>query len=366
MVDIYSYDKKSKEQVMIHTDEGKRKKELFIENFKEGDAVNDMFSVKAKAAPRAYKRGTMFDFVALDKTGEIPVKYWGGDNKDRVKRLFSSFQIGDVVHIRKGNVELYNEKLQISINEATGGVRRCGEEEYEKSDFVPALTKAKIESYYTQLKKFIEDIENKDLRLLIDEFFSDEEFVHRYKNSPSAITHHHNYVGGNLQHCIGVIRLCMNISDMYPGLNKDLLIAGALLHDVGKLAEYKTTTAIEKTGVGNFIGHIVIGDRWIREKIQSIRKRGDDFDEEMEMLLCHMILSHHGRFEFGSPSVPKIAEAVVLFQSDFMDSQVKNYLQHMVDNRKNNGDDWAYIWDGDLGMKKPIFLKSIEEYLRDK
>jgi len=364
MTDIYSYDKKNNEQVMIHTDNGKRQKEQFIQDLKEGDAINDMFSVKVKTAPRTYKRGTMFDFIALDKTGEIPVKYWGGDNKDRVKRLFSSFQTGDVVQIRKGNVELYNEKLQISINEATGGVRRCSEEEYEKSDFISALEKAKINTLYDELTSFIENIEQKELRSLLDEFFTDEEFVHKYKNSPSAITHHHNYVGGNLQHCVGVARLCQSIAEMYPGLNKDLLITGAILHDVGKIYEYKTTTAIEKTDIGNFIGHIVIGDRWIREIIAKIRKKGHAFSPELETYICHMILSHHGRFEYGSPSVPKIAEALVLFQADFMDSQVKNYLQSMDNQRKNSDDEWVFVWDGDLGMKKPIFMRNINDELQ--
>jgi 3'-5' exoribonuclease len=364
MTDIYSYDKKQNEQVMIHTDNGKRHKEQFIQDLKEGDAVNDMFSVKVKTAPRAYKRGTMFDLVAIDKTGEMAVKYWGGDNKDRVKRLFSSFQTGDVIQIRKGNVELYNEKLQISVNEATGGVRRCSDDEYEKSDFISALDTLQIERLYDELTTFIEEIDHKELRLLLDEFFNDEEFVYKYKHSPSAITHHHNYVGGNLQHCVGVARLCKSISEMYPGLNKDLLITGAILHDVGKLREYKTTTAIEKTSIGNFIGHIVIGDRWIREMVAGIRKKKHEFNEELETYICHMILSHHGKFEYGSPSVPKIAEALVLFQADFMDSQVKNYLQNLDDQRKNSDDDWSFVWDGDLGMKKAIFMKNIDQEIK--
>jgi len=360
MTDIYSFDKKQNEQAMIHTDDGKRKKEQFIEDLKEGDTINDMFSVKVKTAPRAYRRGTMFDFIAIDKTGDIAVKYWGGDNKDRVKRLFNSFQSGDVIHIRHGNVEVYNEKLQVSINEKTGGVRKCVDDEYEKSDFVQALSKAMINRLFKEVTSFIEEIENKDLRLLLDTFFNDPEFEFAYKNSPSAITHHHNYVGGNMQHCVGVARLCQNISKMYPGLNKDLLITGALLHDVGKLKEYETTTSIQKTSIGNFIGHIVIGDRWIRETAEKIREKGSSFDEGLEGLLCHMILSHHGHLEYGSPSIPKIPEAIVLFHADYMDSQVKNFLQHLDDARTNSDENWAYVYDSNLGMKRAIFLKQFE------
>lgn len=130
MTDIYNYDKKSDKQTMIKADTGKRSKEHFVENLREGDVVNDLFAVTMKNPPRSYKRGTWFSFVAIDKTGDVGVKFWGGDNKERVKRLYESFKVGDVVQIRLGNVETYDEKLQISINETTGGLRRCSPNEY--------------------------------------------------------------------------------------------------------------------------------------------------------------------------------------------------------------------------------------------
>jgi len=362
MSDIYSYDKKSNEQALIKTDEGKRQKELFIEDLKEGDVVNELFSVKLKTAPRTYRKGSWFGFTAMDKTGSIDVKFWGGDNKDRVKRLYDSFNVGDVIKIRAGTVETYNEKLQISINETSGGLRRCGIEEYLVSDFLPALEETEIETLYTQLKTYMSEITNEQLQRLLQSFFSDEEFEHAFTHMPSAMTHHHNYIGGNLQHTLGVVRLCDNICKMYPQLNKDLALTGAVLHDMGKLKEYKTTTAIEKTGIGNFIGHIVIGDRWIREKIDQIRKDGHEFDEDLEMYLCHMILSHHGRMEYGSPSIPKIAEAVVLSQADLMDSQVKNFLQVVEDQKKQSDDEWAFIWDADVGRKKAMYLGDLFDF----
>jgi len=342
MTDIYHHEKKKEEQTLIKTDTGKRSKEQFIENLREGDVVNDFFAVKIKNPPRAYKRGTWFDFIATDKTGEISIKYWGGDNKDRVKRLYDSFSVGDVVQVRSGMVELYEEKPQISINENTGGVRRCSPSEYDVSDFIPALDEERIKELYDVLKKEIKDVKNKQLnRLLL---------------LPSAISHHHNYVGGNLEHTVGVIRLCKNICEMYPGINKDLLVCGAILHDVGKLKEYEYTAAVDKTDEGNFIGHIVMGERWIREKISDLRKNGKEFSEELEMHLSHIILSHHGRYEYGSPRMPKTVEASVLHQADLMDSQVKNYLQKLEEARKSTDDDWAFIYDVDVGKKRPVFL----------
>jgi len=356
MTDIYHYDKKKDEQTLIETDTGKRSKEQFIENLREGDVVNDFFAVKIKNPPRSYKRGTWFDFIATDKTGDISIKYWGGDNKDRVKRIYDSFSVGDVVQIRSGTVELYEEKPQVSINEKTGGVRRCSPNEYDVSDFIPALDDERIKELYNIIKKDIKSIKDEQLSSLLSQFFDDSDFVKEYTHSPSAISHHHNYVGGNLEHAVGVVRLCKNICEMYPGINLDLLVCGAILHDIGKLKEYEYTAAVEKTDAGNFIGHIVIGERWIREKIDELRKNEIEFSTELEMHLSHMILSHHGRYEYGSPKMPKTVEASVLHQADLMDSQVKNYLQRLEDARKSTDDDWAFVYDSDLKRKRPIYL----------
>jgi 3'-5' exoribonuclease len=357
MTDIMGFDKKQEGQTMIQADIDKKKKGQFVENLREGDVVNDLYAVKIKYPPRAYKRGTWFSLVVMDKTGEIDVKYWGGDNKERVKRLYDSFKSGDVVQIRLGNVEIYDEKPQISINETSGGLRRCSPKEYEVGDFVPALDDERITELFDVVKEEIDSIENVQLKNLLNSFFKDKAFVKEFCNSPSAMTHHHNYVGGNLEHTVGVIRLCKNISDMYPSINLDLVIAGAILHDVGKLKEYIATAAIDKTDEGIFIGHIVIGDRWIRQKIAELKSKGKDFDIELENKLCHIILSHHGRYEYGSPRMPKTIEACVIHQADLMDSQVKNFIQNVEDSRKSSEDDWGFIWDPDSGMKRPLYLR---------
>lgn len=356
MSDIYQFGGK-KEQTMIKTDVGKRKKEQFIENLKESDEVNDFFAVKLKTPIRPYKRGTWFSFVASDKTGEISVKFWGGDNKDRIKRLHDSFSIGDIVQIRSGNVELYEEKPQISINESVGGIRKCTPSEYDVSDFIPSLDEEKIKDLYKQLKIIIEKIENVQLRDLLELFFNDSEFVDNYLHSPSAITHHHNYVGGNLEHAIGVIRLCINICEMYQDINKDMVVCGALLHDIGKLKEYIYSASIDKTDEGNFIGHIVIGDRWIKEKIAELRDSGKDFSKDIEAQLRHLILSHHGKYEFGSPRMPKTIEACVLHYADLMDSHVKNFIQKIEDAKKTTDEKWVFLFDSDEGRKRTYYLK---------
>jgi 3'-5' exoribonuclease len=355
MADIYQYDKKS-EQAMIATDTGKRHKDQYIENLREGDVVNDFFAVKIKKPQRSYKRGIFFEFIGTDKTGEISIKYWGGDNKDRIKRLYDSFSVGDVVQIRQGNVEIYDERPQISINEKTGGVRRCSPTEYTASDFIRALDENRINELFSTIVKEIKSIKSEPLNRLLKYIFDDSELVDAFKHSPSAITHHHNYVGGNLEHAAGVLRLCKNISNMYDGINKDLIISGAILHDIGKLKEYRYVAAIDKTEAGNFIGHIVIGDRWIRDRINSLRGRGIEFPDDLEQHLCHLILSHHGKHEWGSPCLPKTIEACVLHQADLMDSQVKNYIQNIEDAKKMSDGQWAYVYDSDIGRRRAIYL----------
>jgi len=356
MVDIYQYDKKKEEQTIIKTDTGKRKKEQYIENLREGDAVNDFFAVKLKKAQRPYKRGMFFEFIATDKTGEISVKYWGGENKDRVKRLYESFNTGDVVQVRTGMVETYEDRLQISVNENTGGVRKCAPNEYDVTDFLPALPEERIEELYDIIKKELTKVQNVPLQHLLALFFNDAEFVKMYLHSPSAISRHHNYIGGNLEHTVGVIRLCQNISEMYPSVNTDLLLSGALLHDIGKLKEYTYAAAIDISDEGNFIGHIVIGEQWIREKIQELRTNGETFPVELEHQLVHLILSHHGKYEWGSPKLPKLLEACILHHADLMDSQVKNYLQMIQDAKKQTDEEWTFVYDSDAGKKKAIFL----------
>ncbi len=370
MTDLFHYEKQADEQATIKTNGKKRKKIQFIGELKEGETINDLFSVKRKNAPRGYRKGTFFDVILTDKTGEINVKFWGGDNKERVKRLFESFSTGDVIQIRHGSVERYNDKLQISINEKTGGLRRCNDQEYDAGDFVPALSEDEISRLYDSLQTYIEAISNPQLNALLKEFFDDESFVQAYIHSPSAMSHHHNLIGGNLQHSLGVVKLCYTISEYYSNLNRDLLITGAILHDVGKLKSYKTTTTIGRTDIGNFIGHIVIGDRWIRENISNLRKKDISFDETLEMKLCHMILSHHGRLEYGAPKLPAFAEAAALFQADLMDSQVKNFLQKIEEKQIDLDENWAFMYDPDINGRKAVYIdveekssKSVEDVL---
>ena len=316
-------------QATILPQDDKKRKKQFINTLEEGVEVNDLFAVKSKKSPRSYKKGTWFDIVVSDKTGDIRVKFWGGEDKEKVQRLYNSFDVGDVISIRSGMVEYYEDTLQISVNEGRGDIIKCAPDEYSLEDFIADLGKEKIESLYAFVKEEISGVENQYLRSLLDMFFKDEKFVEKFKHTPSALMYHHNYIGGNLEHTVGVIKICHTLCEIYSSLNKDLLLTGAILHDIGKIGEYRWSTIIDRTEDGNMIGHIIIGDRMIREKINELRKNGNSFPYDLEKQLSHLILSHHGKLEWGSPVIPKTAEACALHYADLTDSHVKNYIQKL-------------------------------------
>jgi len=220
---------------------------------------------------------------------------------------------------------------------------------------------SRIQELYKDLQQYLSMIRHPQLKALLDLFFKDNEFVHEYCYAPSAITHHHNYLGGNLEHTIGVLRLCSSIAEYYHNVNMDLLLTGAILHDIGKLKEYGYGAAIDKTDIGNFIGHIVIGDRWLRRMTETLRSSGKAFDEDLEHHLAHILLSHHGKYEWGSPRMPKTLEASIVHQADFMDSQVKFFMQTIETNQQASDDHWGFVYDSDLGRRRLVYLKPSEQ-----
>ncbi len=353
--------KKDMDQTQLPAGIERKRKKQFVKDIKVGDVVNDFFAVKRKSPPRPYKKGIWFDLVVGDKTGEIKAKFWGGTNKERLQKIFSSFKVGDVIFIQSGNAELYENDIQISISEDSGSIRKCLPEEYYLEDFIPSLGEAKIRELFVQLRREIDKVKNPYLKRLLLSFFNDPSFANKFAHTPSAISHHHNYIGGNLEHTLNVVKICEYIAELNPSLDKDLLIAGAALHDIGKVEQYECTSIIDKTEEGEFVGHIVLGDRMVREKIRELREEGMNFPRDLENQISHMIVSHHGRHEWGSPEIPKFVEALVLHYADLMDSQIKYHLQKVEEERRINEESWGLIWDKDLGRKKPFYLGKVDE-----
>ena len=209
------------------------------------------------------------------------------------------------------------------MNEGIHSLRKCDPSEYDFRDFIPT-SKRDLDKLMKEVQEYIGSIQEPHLKMLLDKFFSDPLFVEDFKISPSAVIHHHNYLGGHIEHTLGVIKLCNAISGYYPDLDRDLLITAAILHDIGKIGgySYKDSASIDQTDEGRFIGHLVMSDRMVREKINEI----DEFPQELLLKLSHMILSHHAFAEWGSPKRIRTAEAAALHFADQMDAQVKDSL----------------------------------------
>jgi len=307
-----------------------QRKTQFISDLKTGVSVNDLFAVCEKRAPRPYsdKPGLYFGLLVCDKTGSIPVRFWGREDQSATMNVFDSFLEGDVIEVRRGIVKKYQDQIQISIQQDEGELVRS--DNFDGRDFIGSLETQKIEFLFSRLKEEIATIEDQQLRKLVQTVFEDQRFVSAYKQCPSSRTHHHNYLGGNLQHTIHVVSLCRAICEDYPGIRKDLLVSAAILHDVGKTQQYRCGAAITLTREGALLGHAILGHTLIKDTIEKLRARGQDFSKDLEDELGHLILSHHGRNEWGSPVEPRTVEASVLHYADLMDSRVKNFMQREV------------------------------------
>lgn len=320
-------------------------KNQFICDLKLSSDVNDVFAVKFKGAMREYVKGWSFDFTVADKTGDMKIKYWGGKDRDSVSGVYQCFDVDDLVFVA-GRVSSFRDQLEIHMNEELQHtITKCDRMEYDLSDFLPK-TEKDVEGLLDYLRRIVDSINDPHLNRLLHSFFDDPEFVKAFKESPAAITLHHNFLGGLLEHTVGVVKICESLCGFYTELDRDILLTAAILHDIGKIHEYKYTVSITMGDEGQFIGHIVLGDRIIGEKIEKL----PDFPDDYKMKLSHMILSHHGEYEWGSPKIPATAEACALHYADNCDAKVKGFLQVIKD---QGGLDATWIYH----KGKNIYLK---------
>lgn len=287
----------------------------YIKEYKDGDRVFDIYLCKHKISA-VTKNGKPYDSVILqDKTGTLDAKIWDPNNMG-----IADFDALDYIEVY-GEITSFQGALQVNVKR----IRKCGEEEYNPADYLP-VSKYNIEEMYQELSGYITRTENPYLKQLLQEFFvKDEQFVKAFKQSSAAKTIHHGFVGGLLQHTLSVVKMCDFYCTLYPLLNKDLLLAAAMCHDMGKIREISLFPENDYTDDGQFLGHIVIGVEMIGEKIRQI----PGFPPLLASELKHCILSHHGEFEFGSPKKPAIMEAVALSYADNTDAKLQSFTEIM-------------------------------------
>ena len=295
-------------------------KKHFINEIKAGDLIDDIFVLSEKNLAQKKDGNNFLNVTLSDKTGTIKGVVW--DNVDKITAGVTS---GDFIHI-KGNVNEYKGALQLVIKK----METFSADEVDPADFLP-MTRRNIESMFERLLGITSSVETAYLRKLIQVFWNDKEFVRKFKTAPAAKKMHHAYIGGLLEHTLSMVSLADKVAGHYSGINRDLLIAGAMLHDIGKTEEFEYQFRIDYSDQGRLLNHIVIGIEMIDEKLSEIK----DFPEEKMVLLKHMIVSHHGTREFGSPEPPKTIEAVILNYIDEIDSKVNGIRDFMASEDPN-------------------------------
>jgi 3'-5' exoribonuclease len=300
-------------------------KNVYVKDIKAGDKVSDTFLVLDKGMAFSQKGTPYLSLRLRDRTGVIEGRIW-----DRAVELDGLFKKGDVVHVHSRAASFRNV-VQLSIVD----IRRADGNETNLREYAPA-SKHDIEEMFNAVTGYVEQIRNPHLKALLDAFFQDDEIVVGFKQSPAAKGFHHVYVGGLLEHTLSVLRLLDRVADHYHPVNRDLLIAGGILHDIGKIRELSPGPLIDYTDPGRLIGHIVLGVEMLNAKIAHI----EAFPEQLAMELRHILLSHHGILEYGSPKRPKTVEALIIHYVDDMDAKV-NAFQGFIENSDDDDSDWT-------------------------
>jgi 3'-5' exoribonuclease len=282
-------------------------KKNFVNAIDAGQEIDDIFIAQEKQF--AFKRdGDPYLTLRLvDSSGDIKGVAW-----DNVEALSKTFVAGDYVRIKGSAVE-YRGALQLVVQ----GLNRLDPTEVNARDFLPT-TERDVDQMLGRLIQISQTVENKHLSRLLSSFFEDKAFVDSFKTAPAAKKMHHAYLGGLLEHTLSIAVLIQAIADHYKGIDKDLLLTGGILHDIGKVHEFSYQTHIDYSDAGRLLNHIVIGVEMLEKKIATI----DNFPEDIAIVLKHMIVSHHGTRDFGSPEPPKTLEAIILYYLDELDAKV--------------------------------------------
>ena len=306
----------------------------YIKDLKEGSSVSSIYLVRKKSELTA-KNGRPYDSLILqDRTGTMDAKIWE-PNSVGIED-FSEMDYIDIV----GEVTVYQKKYQLNIKRA----RRCREGEYNPEDYIP-VTKKNRKQMWDEMIRLANKVKEPHLRQLIIKFFvEDKEFAKTFQNSSAAKTVHHAYMGGLLEHTLGVMKLCDTFADNYPFLNRDLLLTAAMFHDIGKTRELSRFPQNDYTDEGQLIGHIIIGVEMIDERIREI----PDFPPVLASELRHCILAHHGELEFGSPKKPALAEAAALNFADNADAKLEIFREMIEKSTDNSWMGWQQLLDSNI------------------
>ena len=292
----------------------------WVKDVKEGERVKAIFAVARKAVPTAKSGKTYLAATLVDRTGEIEARSF-----DRVEEFSALFEEKDLVEV-EGAIGTFQGKPQlrfesvVKVDPATAGIDAADfawvpPPEPRKPEKAPADDVT--DATWAELLALVETITDENVKNLVKAFLADEDLATRLRRAPAAKSVHHAYAGGLLEHTVSCIKLSHRIADQYPQLDRDLLVAGAFFHDIGKIRELGYERGVEYTDEGRLVGHLVMAAQWIHDKARRV-----GVPRELEQHVVHIVLSHHGQREFGSPVTPAVPEAYFLHYLDNLDAKM--------------------------------------------
>jgi len=299
-------------------------KNIYVTDIRAGDRVTDTFLVTEKNMAISQKGNPYLNLKLRDKTGEVDGRVW-----DRAAEMNGIFQQGDIIRIQSQAVSFRNV-IQLSISK----IAVTDDPAINPADYLPSSTSDTAEML-DSLMAIIATVENPHLKILLDRIFNDEETADAFQNAPAAKGFHHAYIGGLLEHTLSVAQLLDLVANHYPDVNRDLIIAGGILHDIGKIHELTFNGTMNYTDEGRLVGHIVLAVEFVDAKIAEI----EDFPKQLALELRHILLSHHGTLEFGSPKRPKTVEALIVNFIDDLDAKTNAFREFM--NVPGNEANWT-------------------------
>ena len=300
-------------------------KTIYVDQIRERDRIESIFLVRDKITAMAKNGKPYMTLKLMDRTGEVEGRIW-----DQVDYFSDQFDKDDFILVN-AKASVYMGKMQVVVQE----LKRVDESLVDLSDFLP-VSKRSLSEMRQELDQVLSSLTDSSIEKLLRSFFDDADFFALYSKAPAAKAMHHVFLGGLLEHSLAVVGLAVDVAVRYPQVNRDLLICGALLHDIGKVAELSYHRSFDYTDEGKLLGHIVIGVQMVEDRVRQI----PDFPAELSMLIKHLLLSHHGQYDFGSPKRPKFLEAVILNFIDDLDSKI-NGVQTHIDKEPDKEGNWT-------------------------
>jgi 3'-5' exoribonuclease len=314
----------------------------YVSGLEPNQLAQGVFLVQQKEVRQKKTGEPYLSLILCDRTGDVDAKMW-----DNVPEAIDTFERDSFIRV-KGMVQLFQNRPQITIHR----LQPVPDSEIDITDFLPA-SKRDRDEMFAELKSWIAGMTNPHLKGLLDTVFADETLALAYRTAPAAKSIHHGWIGGLVEHVLSVCQLAKLTASHYPDVDFDLLLTGVILHDIGKIHELTYARSLGYSSAGQLIGHITMGVRMVEDAVRKL----PDFPPLLRDLVEHMILSHHGLLEYGSPKVPLFLEAMLLHQIDNLDSKMEAMRAHIAKDRQATG-----VWTGYCAPLERIVLKK-QQYL---